>query len=100
MDIAVQTDAGHVLPIDAVADVTKVRLKHSTESLKREPKPQTSNPKPQTPNPNPQVVKSGDDLYLVSAEIARKTDNTRPAAAGGGGGSANDASRQAAGADA
>ena len=65
LDIAVQTESGHVLQIDAVTDVTT-------------------------------VVKSGDDLYLVPAEVARRTDNTRPAAAGGGG-SAIEASRMAAG---
>jgi hypothetical protein len=65
LDIAVQTESGHVLQIDAVADVA-------------------------------QVVKSGDDLFLVPAEVARKTDNTRLANAGGGG-SAIDASRMAAG---
>jgi hypothetical protein len=42
------------------------------------------------------VVKSGDDLYLVPAEVAIKTDNTRPAVAGDVS-SAIEASRIAAG---
>lgn len=65
LDIAVQTEFGHVLKIDAVPDVAL-------------------------------IVKPGDDLFLVPADVARKTDNTRPAAAGGGG-SAIDASRLASG---
>jgi hypothetical protein len=65
LDIAVQTESGHVLKIEDVTDVT-------------------------------QIVKSGDDLFLVPADVARKTDNTRPAVAGSFG-SAIDASRLAAG---
>jgi hypothetical protein len=65
LDIAVQTESGHVLQIDSVPDVSL-------------------------------IVKSGDDLFLVPAEVARKTDNTRPSVSGVAG-SAIDASRLAAG---
>jgi len=51
LDIAVQTESGHVLRTDSAPDVSL-------------------------------IVKSGDDLLLGAAEVARKTDNTRPSASG------------------